>query len=151
MSFVPEDKSHIKINLAPMIDFLFLMLVFFATLAVSRVTTRDTEIEMVKVRPEQVNPSNHSMAQKLVSISINDKGEYKWVTDVRDYPMRNPKAIANELLLQHKKGLIPQEKAQTQVLLRIDAKAQWEPIMKAIFSIREAGFDVYPVYEPGVS
>ena len=47
MSLVPEEKlkPNLTINLAPMIDFLFLMLAFFATLAVTRVTLFDTKWE----------------------------------------------------------------------------------------------------------
>ena len=54
MGFIPDDEIKGKgtINLAPMIDFLFLMLVFFASLAISRVTTKDTEIDLVKLKPE---------------------------------------------------------------------------------------------------
>ena len=51
MSFLSEEELKGKegINLAPMIDFLFLMLVFFASLAISRVTTRDTDIDLVEI------------------------------------------------------------------------------------------------------
>jgi len=151
MSFVPEEelKPKLGINFAPMIDFLFLMVVFFACLAVSRITTNDLDIDLVKIREEQQDrPSNADYDYKMVNISINEKGEYKWVTEIRDYPMLNAQEIAEELQSQYKKGLLPENKLKTQVLLKIDKKAMWDPILQAIFAIRDAGFEVRPVYLP---
>ena len=31
---------------------------------------------------------------------------------------------------------------------KIDREAKWEPIMQAIFSIKDQGFTVHPVYQP---
>jgi biopolymer transport protein ExbD len=151
MSFIPEVnfKSKESVNLAPIIDFLFLMLMFFATLAISRVTTKDTDIELVEVASQTsavmgMIESDH----KIISININDKGEYKWVTEIRDYQMANSDDIVKELLLQHQKGLLPEEKSKTKVMLKIDKQATWDPILKAIIGIREAGFEARPVYLP---
>ncbi len=151
MSFIPEDelKPKLAINFAPMIDFLFLMVVFFACLAVSRITTKDLDIDLVKIRDENVErPSNSDYDYKVVNISINEQGEYNWVTEIRDYPMTLAQDIAQELLNQYKKGLLPENKLKTQVLLKIDKSAKWEPILQAIFAVRDAGFEVHPVYLP---
>lgn len=149
MSFLPEQetRSRLSMNLAPMLDFLFLMLVFFASLAVSRVTTRDTQVSLVQIQPE-THPATSTPPKTIVNISIDKDSQYKWVTELQDYPLAQPQAIAAELLSQHSQGLIPSSKADTQVLLRIDRDAKWEPILAALFAIREAGFDVKPLYEP---
>lgn len=151
MSFVPEEalRGREGINFAPMIDFLFLMLMFFACLAVSRATSKETEIELVEVVPEaNASPDHPDLEMKIVNISIDAEGKYKWITEIRDYVMQTPEEIAQELLLQYKKGLLPQDKAMTQVFMKIDKNAMWDPILKAIFAIRDAGFEVRPVYEP---
>lgn len=151
MSFVPaeEIKGGTGISLAPMIDFLFLMLMFFACLAISRVTTKDTDIDLVEAKPSTgASIIDRSAELKVIHISIDSDGQYKWVTDIRDYIMNTPDAIAQELQLQYKKGILPQDKLKTQVLLKIDKRATWEPILKAIFAIRDAGFEVRPVYLP---
>ena len=117
MSFIPEDelKPKLAINFAPMIDFLFLMVVFFACLAVSRITTKDLDIDLVKIRDENVErPSNSDYDYKVVNISINEQGEYNWVTEIRDYPMTLAQDIAQELLNQYKKGLLPENKLHFQ-------------------------------------
>ena len=151
MSFIPEEEIKGKQGnyLAPMIDFLFLMLVFFASLAISRVTTKDTEIELVKVKPE----SGASLVQseedfKVINITLNEDGKYKWVTEIHDYEMDSAEAISEELARQYERGLLPEDKLRTQVLLKIDKKAQWEGILKVLFSIRDVGFEVRPIYEP---
>lgn len=151
MSFIPDDefKGRVALNLAPMIDFLFLLLMFFATLAVSRITTKDTDIQLVEVKPETNATTKATDSDyKIVNISINAEGKYKWVTEIRDYTMDKPDEIKEELLRQYEKGLLPEDKLQTQVMLKIDKNATWEPILKAIFAIRDAGFEVRPVYEP---
>jgi biopolymer transport protein ExbD len=151
MSFVPEDelKNRSGMNMAPMIDFLFLMLMFFATLAISRITTKDTEIDLVEVKPENKTAVvEGSDEYKIITISINSRGEYQWVTEIRDYQMEDPQEIAQELNNQYEKGLLPEDKLKTQVFLKIDKAAQWEPILKVIFAVRDAGFEVRPVYEP---
>lgn len=151
MSFIPDDEfeRRERLNLAPMIDFLFLMLMFFASLAISRVATKDTDISLVKLQPEtKAAVAKADTEKKIITISINADGEYKWITEFDDYQMANASEVAQELELQYQKGLLPEDKQKTQILLKIDKKATWDPILKLIFSIRDSGFDVHPVYEP---
>lgn len=151
MSFIPENelKSSAAMNLAPMIDFLFLLLMFFATLAVTRITTKDTDISLVEIKPEtKTSLVSGESDYKVVNVNINSNGEYKWVTEIRDYEMTSPEDITQELISQYEKGLLPEDKQKTRVLLKIDRKTPWEPILKAIFAIRDSGFDAHPVYEP---
>lgn len=151
MSFLPEEelKSKATLNLAPMIDFLFLMLMFFATLAVARNTTKDTNIELVEITPETQGASRLGDADlKILNITINAEGKYQWVTELHDYPLASADELKAELETQHAKGLLPEDKIKTQVLLKIDKQAPWEPVMQALFAVRDAGFDARPVYEP---
>jgi len=149
MTFIPEEelKDRGGLTMAPMIDFLFLMLAIFASLAVSRIVTRDTEIELVKSSIAlNASPSHHEY--KLVHLTVSAEGKYQWVTEVRDYAMDTPNQIAQELLRQYHQGLLPKDKLKTQILVKIDKNARWEPILNVILAIKEAGFEVRPVYEP---
>lgn len=151
MNFIPEEelKGIDRLSLAPMVDFLFLMLMFFATLAVSRATTKDTDLSLVEIKPETTCASiTGDCHSKTIHININNKGEYKWVTEIHDYPLASAAELAGELLSQYEKGLLPEDKSKTYVMLKIDKDATWEPILKAIFAIRDAGFDAKPAYEP---
>ena len=151
MSLIPEDKirSHLNLNLAPMIDFLFLMLAVFATLAVTRTSLFDTEVSLVQLKKEkqakQVTPKSHT---HQINLSIAHDGGYKWITDVQDYVMENSEAIQNEVTHQYEIGALPENKEQTQILLHIDKNAPWEKIAKLLFAIRQTGFDAHPIYEP---
>jgi biopolymer transport protein ExbD len=150
MSFIPEEelKDREGISLAPMIDFLFLMLAVFASLAVSRMVMRDTEIDLVKSKAELSSTPSSQHEYKVVHISVAADGTYKWVTDIRDYSMETTEQIAYELLRQYHQGLLPEDKLKTQVLLKIDREARWEPILQVLLAIKEAGFEIRPLYEP---
>jgi biopolymer transport protein ExbD len=150
MTFLPEEelKEREGINLAPMIDFLFLMLAFFASLAVSRVATKDLDINLVKIQEEtHATISNQSEDMKKIHISITADGSYKWQTDLNDYLMQTPNEIVDELEVQYQNGFLPPERSQTTLYLKIDKHAPWEPIAKLIFEVRQSGFDIKPVYQ----
>jgi biopolymer transport protein ExbD len=152
MSFLDDRNLQDKgnFNFAPMLDFLFIMLMFFASLAVSRIIAKDTDIDLVHIEPEKISTDSLQGEEeyKLITINIAEDGTYKWVTGVRDHEMASADAISQELKSQYQKGTLPKNKELTHVLLRIDKKTQWEPVLKVIFAIRDAGFEVHPVYEP---
>jgi len=150
MELIPHDElkpSH-TFNFAPMIDFLFLMLALFATLAVSRAALYDAEIELADLKPEANSASLRAKEIHQVNLSISAMGGYKWMTDFQEYPMDSVQALQEELARQYQIGALPQDKTKTEVLLHIDRKAPWDPIAKAIFGIREVGFNARPVYQP---
>ncbi len=149
MDLLPLDelKPKTTFNFAPMIDFLFLMLSLFATLAITRATLLETSLELVRLSPE--NEKNHLFSESLhhVNLSINSYGKYKWISEFQSYPMDSIESIQQELLREYELGIFPKDKAKTEILLHIDKNAPWEPIAKLLFSIREIGFNVFPIYE----
>ena len=151
MSIIPDEelKRQEKINLAPMVDFLFLVIAIFATLAVAKTALFDSEVSLVKVRPAKedspVAPFNPSY---MVVLAVTEKGEYKWISEFNEYYMESVQTIQEELETQKKLGLLPKESGMTKVLLHIDKNAKWEPIADLIYSVRKAGFKVHPVYIP---
>ncbi|MBN1914549.1 MAG: biopolymer transporter ExbD [Parachlamydiales bacterium] len=150
MSLIPDDKLHpqITINLTPMIDFLFLMLAFFATLAVTRSTLFDTKLNLAELKKEtnttQINQKQESFQ---VNVTISKTGSYQWVSEFADYPMSSVENIQKELQYQYKLGLIPQDKEKVEILLHIDKDAPWISIAKLIFGMREIGFEARPLYK----
>jgi biopolymer transport protein ExbD len=150
MSLIPEEefKRSSSINLAPMVDFLFLVIAVFATMAITRAALYDTEVSLVKVKPEKEASPVATEQPYLVNISVTEEGKYKWLTEVNEFLMESPQSIKKELFKQQELGLISKDPKQTKVLLHIDRSARWEPIAKVIFTIREAGFPIHPVYEP---
>ncbi len=144
-----ELKTGQSFNFAPMIDFLFLMLALFATLAVSRSVLFDTEVELTELKPEDSarERAKEAAERHSIHLSITANGKYKWLTEFQEYPMENAKAIQEELSRQYALGTLPQEKKLIEVLLHIDRQAPWDPIANVIFAIREIGFAARPVYE----
>ncbi|PIS02869.1 MAG: hypothetical protein COT85_02220 [Chlamydiae bacterium CG10_big_fil_rev_8_21_14_0_10_42_34] len=149
MELIPHDelKPSQNFNFAPMIDFLFLMLALFATLAISRAALYDTEVELVELKPEKGAASLRAKEIEQISLSIAENGSFKWLTEFQEYPMQTIEAIQEELARQYQMGVLPQDKTKTEVLLHIDRKAPWEPIAQVIFAIREVGFTARPVYD----
>lgn len=150
MSLIPNEelRKQGSINFAPLVDFLFLALAVFATLAISRAALHDSEIKLVKVNPS-ASPLLGSQDLYLVTLSITEKGQYKWISEVSEYLMDGPMAIEQELKRQQDSGLLPKEKEKIKVLLHIDRHAFWEPIAKLVLALKEQGFSVHPVYERG--
>ncbi len=132
-----------------MVDFLFLVLAIFATLAVTRAVIYDTEINLVKAQPEmQAQPFVKQPDVYIVTLSINENGQYKWLTEFNEYLMDGTEAITKQLRKQQELGLLPKEKEKTRLLVHIDKESRWEPVLDLIFAVRKAGFQIHPVYEP---
>ncbi len=150
MTFVPERELQEQggLTLAPMIDFLFLMLAVFASLAVTRIALKDTEIDLVKSKMDPSSSISTGYDYKMIVITVSEEGKYKWVTEIRDHAMDTPQQIAKELQRQYQQGLLPEDKLKTQVLLKIDKNAKWDPILQVLLAVRDAGFEIRPVYEP---
>lgn len=149
MSIIPEEeiKQSGSLNLAPMVDFLFLVVAVFATLAVTRSALYDNDIQLVKIRAQEKTSPVDSPEQYIVHLSIDEQGRYKWITEFNEYWIDGTTGIKSELERQQTLGLLPREKEKTKVLIHIDRQSQWEPIVQLIFAIRETGFEIHPVYD----
>lgn len=150
MSIIPEEeiKQYGSLNLAPMVDFLFLVVAVFATLAVTRSALFDNDIQLVKIKAqENVVDMTASREQYIINLSIDEEGRYKWITEFNEYWIESVTGIKQELQRQQVLGLLPKEKEKTKVLVHIDKHSQWDPIVQLIFAIREIGFEIHPVYD----
>ncbi len=151
MSLIPDEelRRHSSLNLAPMVDFLFVVLAVFVTLAVTRAALFDSEIDLVKVRSQEKQSALSAQNDfYTINLCVTDEGKYKWFTEVSELVMDGSQAIQQELKKQLELGLLPKDKEQTRVLLHIDKSAKWSSIADAIFAIRDAGYSIHPVYEP---
>ena len=149
MSIIPEEeiKQCGSLNLAPMVDFLFLVVAVFATLAVTRSALFDNDIQLVKIKPQEHFSELAHNEQYIINLSIDEQGRYKWITEFNEYWIDGVAGIKQELEKQQLLGLLPKEKEKTRVLVHIDKQSQWEPIVQLIFAIKETGFDIHPVYD----
>ena len=145
---ISEDdlKGDLKINFAPMVDFLFLTVTVFAVLAVSRTSLFDSKVELANLQ-EPGRASLHSSREYTINLSVSEEGKYKLITDAAHYIIEDMELLKRELNRHYLEGALPADKKLTHVLLHIDKKAQWEAVANLIFSIKELGFTTYPVYQ----
>lgn len=150
-TLIPEDELEVRrgLNLAPMVDFLFLILAVFAVLAVTRTALYDSEVNLVKM-DSHAPPPTMAEAQPgyTILLSVSSEGQYKWVTEFNEFMLETVDSVKNELFRQEGLGLLPEDKSKTKVLLHIDKDANWESIARIIFAIKETGYQISPVYTP---
>lgn len=149
MNLIPDEELRGKssLNLAPMVDFLFLIVAVFASLAVTRAALFDSDINLVKVSKADESKEAAQMDFSVVNLSVTADGQYKWITEFNEYLMENIEAIQQELTKQQQLGLLPREHQKTKVLLHVDKKAEWQPVVELIFTLKKSGFQISPVYE----
>lgn len=86
MNLIPDEELKTKsfFNLTPMVDFLFLIVALFATLALTRTALFDSEIQLAKVKESDAHPTPSDNAH-VVNLCIEKSGSYKWVTEFNEY------------------------------------------------------------------
>lgn len=152
MSIIPDDemKTQRTFNLAPMVDFLFLIIAVFAILTVTRTVLYDSEVNLVKGAAEKVPEilDSEPISGSTIMLSINETGQYKWITEFNEFLIHDANTIIEEIHKQQQLGLLPLEKEKIKILLHIDKNAKWQSIAQVIFLVKEAGYIISPVYEP---
>ena len=99
MQLIPEEeiKRQESINFAPMVDFLFLILAVFATIAITRFALYDSEINLVKLKTETDASADPAFNQTyVVNISVTEEGKYKLLTDVSEILLDGSRGIQRE-------------------------------------------------------
>ena len=150
IKLIPDEevKRFEKVQWAPMVDFLFIIIIVFATVAITRTTLHDTDVSLVRLLSEKENvtaPARKS--HHVINLSVSSAGKYRLISETSDILLDTAKALRSKLLEQQQQGILPQQHHQVKVLLHIDKKAPWQPIAEVIFAMREAGFAVNPVYQ----
>ena len=138
MDLIPDDELVPKasISFAPMVDFLFIVIAIFAVVAITRKALYDSHVTLVDGNGTE---SASNLSKNSINLSISPGGEYKWIDQKDSFILDNVETIKNELK-KHANH-------DTQILLHIDKKAEWQPIAKLIYAMNEEGFSVYPIYE----
>ena len=149
MHLIPEDELKPKgmLNLTPMVDFLFLVIAVFATLALTRTALFDSEVNLATVKEEKIISSPLADSNYTIILGITKLGSYKWITEFNEYAMEGITPILHELSNQADLGLLPEDPAKTRILLHIDKEATWEKTVDLIYSLKKNGYTVHPVYE----
>jgi len=149
MDLIPEEELKTKgfFNLTPIVDFLFLVIALFATLAITRTALFDSEIALAKVTESATRSPALQGDIHIVNLSIGKSCLYKWITEFNEYTMDGIPSVLQELAKQQDLGLLPSDKAQTKILLHIDKQAEWDPVAQLVYSLKTTGYLAHPVYE----
>lgn len=150
MDLIPDDELKPKalLNLTPMVDFLFLVIAVFSILAITRTSLFDSEVQLAKVmEKDALYPEIQDPDSPTITLSVTQKGDYKWITEFNEYLMNTPSSILQELSTQEQLGLLPKEISKTKILLHVDKKAEWDSVVQLIYSLKKNGYHIHPVYE----
>ncbi len=148
MNLIPEEelKRQGHLNLTPMIDFLFVLIVIFAIGAVTRSALNESDIHLVETQHRE-HPNSVEANAHVVDLTITKEGGYRWWDAGRHNLIDDPSKIRAELIQQQQDGFLPEDKENTKILLHIDQGAPWHAIAKLLIAVKDSGFQVHPVYE----
>jgi biopolymer transport protein ExbD len=148
MDLIPDEELKTKgfFNLTPMVDFLFLVIALFATLAFTRTALFDVELDLAKIK-ESAPASSPQKDVHVINLCIGKTGQYKWITEFNEYSMDGVPAILQELSKQQDLGLLSSDKTKTKILLHIDKQTEWDPVAQLVYSLKKTGYFAHPVYE----
>ncbi len=123
--FVRQKKQEITVNLTPLIDVVFLLLIFFM---VSTSFTRETQIELELPRAS-VEPLETK--QESLEISIDKEGRY----------FVNGKGLVNESIDTLKKAIQPilNENKEIAVIISADANTAYQSVVTAMEATSQLG------------
>jgi len=121
-----KHKKELIVNITPLIDVVFLLLIFFM---VSTSFTRETqiELELPKATGDQLEVANN-----VVEVSIDAEGNF----------YVNKKPLINSQLTTLRRAILKQSEGDTSIPLIIsaDAKAPYQAVVTAMDAAGQEGF-----------
>ncbi|NVJ62101.1 MAG: biopolymer transporter ExbD [Gammaproteobacteria bacterium] len=124
--FQSRKKQDVTINLTPLIDVVFLLLIFFM---VSTSFNRETQI---KLELPSASGDPLETTPELVEISVDSEGRY----------FVNAKPLVNTELetLVKAIGIVGQGNRELQVVISADASAPYQSVITAMEASRKSGY-----------
>lgn len=123
--FMRQKKQEVTVNLTPLIDVVFLLLIFFM---VSTSFTRETQIEL-ELPKASVEPLETK--QESLEISIDKEGRY----------FVNGKGLVNESIDTLKRAIQPilDENKDVSVIISADANTPYQSVVTAMDATSQLG------------
>tara|TARA_Y100000031_G_C8188537_1_gene370205 strand:- start:482 stop:919 length:438 start_codon:yes stop_codon:yes gene_type:complete len=133
MKFVSSKTEEVSINLTPLIDVVFLLLIFFM---VSTTFTREAQLEIRL--PETENTPQKQLQPSTITVTIGAAAGYS--VSVAGSPVTTARATADVATLTEALQLAAQGLRQPLIIIRADAKTPHERVMTALEAARHGGF-----------
>ena len=123
--FVRQKKQEVTVNLTPLIDVVFLLLIFFM---VSTSFTRETQIEL-ELPKASIEPLETE--QESLEISIDKEGRY----------FVNGKGLVNESIDTLKRAIQPilDKNKEISVIISADANTPYQSVVTAMDATSQLG------------
>lgn len=126
MNFKRQSKEEISVNLTPLIDVVFLLLIFFM---VSTTFTKESRLE---IELPEASGKQASSERQMIEVVINRKGEYI----VNERPLVNNKADTLSKAVQK----ISNSNNKLPFIITADAKTEHEYVVRAMDVAGKLGF-----------
>ncbi len=125
MNFRPRPQEELDVNITPLIDIVFLLLIFFMIS-----TTFKQEFEVGIELPQA--SSEKRMTEKVLEITIDSSGVY----------YLNRKKLVNNKVASLKRGMqkLSAGDIKLPVVISADAKTPHEAVIRAMDTARQLGF-----------
>jgi biopolymer transport protein ExbD len=132
MKFSSVPAEEVSINLTPLIDIVFLLLIFFM---VSTTFNRETDLEIAL--PEARSDAAQPLARQVISLVINAQGQYQLhpIGGDSDAPIRPRDADELAAAL----GRRPRSASNPTLVIRADAQTSHQAVILALDAARRAG------------
>lgn len=133
MNFRASSTEAVEINLAPLIDVVFLLLIFFM------VTTTFSKESQIRVQlPEATSAEQPVAAENFLIIQISERGEYaiQGTTDDEPRPLLNKRFETLHQALEQSAGNL----TDPMVIIRADRLAPHESVVRAMDAARLLGY-----------
>ena len=125
MNLKPERREELDLNLTPLIDVVFLLLIFFM------VSTTFEQTSKLKIDLPQATPKATQQADKKIVIGIDVKGNYY----VNERQLVNTQLKTLKLALMKVAG----DNKDTPIVLRADAKTPHQSVVTAMDAASQLG------------
>jgi biopolymer transport protein ExbD len=144
MNLIPDRElmRQERVYMAPMVDFLFLIIAALMSLLVIRVAAYDMNIRLAEAQPSVNDHQLFFSEAPFIVLSIDSYGIYRWVTDKQEERMGKEQI---EEKLKEEASLF--QDSLPKVLLYIDQSANWQSIADLLVTVQKSGFIAYPLYQ----
>lgn len=125
MNLKPERKDDLDLNLTPLIDVVFLLLIFFM------VSTTFEQSSKLKIDLPEASPKAQSQPDKKIVIGIDAKGRYY----INDRQLVNTQQKTLKLALMR----LIEDNKEIPVVLKADAKTPHQSVVTAMDAASQLG------------
>ena len=127
MNLRPQRKAPVEVNLTPLIDVVFLLLIFFMVS-----TTFEKEARIKVQLPEAAVPGSVEELPEVLDITVDAEGRF----------FVNQQEVINRDVETLKKAIAKAAggKQEIPVIITGDANASWQAIMSAMDAASQLGF-----------